>query len=80
VAFQCKIDSVKTVSTLLSAIFSSKRDQHAFFTANDTGTSCLVRHHRLLRHARCGSTPSALAWFVAGRMPAASCLNASGVW
>ncbi len=36
-AFEAKLHSVKTLSMLLSAISTAKKDQHAMFLANDTG-------------------------------------------
>ncbi len=36
-AFECKMDNVKTLAVVLSALFVPKKEQHAFFTATEDG-------------------------------------------
>ena len=44
IAFAAKLDAVKPLSTLLSCIANGKKEQFAFFAANETGAVIALGH------------------------------------
>jgi hypothetical protein len=59
IAWSVKVESIKLMSTTLSALFSAKREQHALIAANLQGTCAAETEQRLREQP--GAAPSTRA-------------------